>query len=538
MDALMQIGPGTKPGSEILSRGFRAPEPSGTGGFAAVLEQRRFEMESPPARQADNPSRTDPCHRDAYDKESPVPDSQTQKSQAPEESSPVSPGQAADEQNAAGTREKAAPSEKPQGEDTEKGEAEGKLDEADSQVREGAEKQGEREKGKLTPLEEGGAGKESLAASGLESGLKGKKSSDKPKEGLVETRRSRGEGAVKESGKGAPLDKPQQSGEEAAPGKEELSLKDKDPAVRHGAMTGKESGNQTLSEKGSLVNAPAGEEGEGKLPGRGRAGLAEAKNSPSVEVSDLRSGKGTRGEGGWSDQGSQDGHPGQGRGQNSSAQSRSGHTSWAQSGASVLKEAGSSTENASSDGLFKMNGQDSMGLEGMKNSATQEVSFKSSAGETPSGAFARHLRESLNSDIVKQAKFVLKDQGAGEIKLILKPESLGRVKIQLNLQENNIAGRIIVENSSVREAFEKNMASLQKALRESGYETEGLEVTVDQGQTSREGFGHEQGNRDGARRLVRLGRAAAALNQSVPTLREGEIAPGVSSADGRINLVI
>ena len=97
------------------------------------------------------------------------------------------------------------------------------------------------------------------------------------------------------------------------------------------------------------------------------------------------------------------------------------------------------------------------------------------------GTLLAQLRDELNGKIVKQAGVILKDGGAGEIRLNLKPEQLGNVRIRLEVKDTVIVGRIIVENTSVREAFEQNMANLQRAFRDSGFESSGLDVQVNGG---------------------------------------------------------
>jgi flagellar hook-length control protein FliK len=84
---------------------------------------------------------------------------------------------------------------------------------------------------------------------------------------------------------------------------------------------------------------------------------------------------------------------------------------------------------------------------------------------------ARELHQNLNSDIVRHAQVILRDKGEGLIRLSLKPESLGNVKIRLELTENTIAGRIIVESGEALRAFEREIASLEQAFRDSGYES-------------------------------------------------------------------
>jgi hypothetical protein len=93
---------------------------------------------------------------------------------------------------------------------------------------------------------------------------------------------------------------------------------------------------------------------------------------------------------------------------------------------------------------------------------------------TLSGAF----RRLFIPEIVRQSGIILKDGGKGEIRLILKPESLGRVRIRINIQDNSIEGKILVENNTVRELFEGNLEHLRNALRSGGFDTAALEVAV------------------------------------------------------------
>jgi len=73
---------------------------------------------------------------------------------------------------------------------------------------------------------------------------------------------------------------------------------------------------------------------------------------------------------------------------------------------------------------------------------------------------------------------VLKDGDSGTIRLRLKPESLGNVKIELNLSDNNISGRITVESDEAKSAFEKNMGELADAFKQGGFDSARLEVAV------------------------------------------------------------
>ncbi|MBB6042959.1 flagellar hook-length control protein FliK [Borreliella yangtzensis] len=76
----------------------------------------------------------------------------------------------------------------------------------------------------------------------------------------------------------------------------------------------------------------------------------------------------------------------------------------------------------------------------------------------------------INKNIVDKAKIVLKSNNTGEIKLVLKPKELGSIRINLNLDSNNnLLGKIIVDNQNVKMLFDQNMHSLNKMLGESGF---------------------------------------------------------------------
>ncbi len=105
----------------------------------------------------------------------------------------------------------------------------------------------------------------------------------------------------------------------------------------------------------------------------------------------------------------------------------------------------------------------------------------------------RQLKNEGTAELTKSIRFVLKDNNEGEIKLILKPEALGKVRINLNLNENNIVGKIIVENNSVRQVFMNNLPDLTRALENSGFNSAALDVSVGGGQSEgRGGFRDER----------------------------------------------
>ena len=117
---------------------------------------------------------------------------------------------------------------------------------------------------------------------------------------------------------------------------------------------------------------------------------------------------------------------------------------------------------------------------------------------TTGSALMKQLEESVNNKIVKQSSIILKNGDSGEIKLILKPEALGKVRIRLSLNDNRVAGQIIVENAAVKEIFEQNLQSLERAFKENGFDTAALNVSVGGNGT---GSGNRENNGDITKRI-------------------------------------
>ena len=106
------------------------------------------------------------------------------------------------------------------------------------------------------------------------------------------------------------------------------------------------------------------------------------------------------------------------------------------------------------------------------------TSWESNPGRVMENLLARELYQNLNNEIVRHASFLLKDGNEGTIRLNLKPESLGNVKIHLEMAENKIMGRIVVESADALRAFERELSSLEKAFRDSGFDDVSLDMSL------------------------------------------------------------
>jgi flagellar hook-length control protein FliK len=67
------------------------------------------------------------------------------------------------------------------------------------------------------------------------------------------------------------------------------------------------------------------------------------------------------------------------------------------------------------------------------------------------------------------------------------------VRIRLHLGESSLEGRIVVDNSNVKELLDANMEQLKSALRQEGYASANIDVTVSGGGGERRGLDTGQG---------------------------------------------
>lgn len=107
-------------------------------------------------------------------------------------------------------------------------------------------------------------------------------------------------------------------------------------------------------------------------------------------------------------------------------------------------------------------------------------------------SFQQYLVDRGYGQLVDQARIVLKDQNAGEIRMTLYPESLGKVKVALNLTDSSLAGQIFVENQTVKDVFQSNMDGLLQAFRDGGWNDLSLQVSVGGGGGQPGGQGQPQ----------------------------------------------
>lgn len=106
-------------------------------------------------------------------------------------------------------------------------------------------------------------------------------------------------------------------------------------------------------------------------------------------------------------------------------------------------------------------------------------------------------------DFVKTGSIILKDNDVGSIKLILHPESLGNVKIDLQISDNTINGKIVVASQEAFNAFKDSMDSLKQAFMQSGYETSNFDLNLAGQNNPSNNFANQQENNDAKFQMAR-----------------------------------
>lgn len=86
-----------------------------------------------------------------------------------------------------------------------------------------------------------------------------------------------------------------------------------------------------------------------------------------------------------------------------------------------------------------------------------------------------NILEQINSNI----KFI-DNEGVKIAKISLNPESLGKIMIKLDMDEGNIIGKILVENTDVKNLLENNINNLKETFSSKGILLKEMNVTVGQ----------------------------------------------------------
>lgn len=138
--------------------------------------------------------------------------------------------------------------------------------------------------------------------------------------------------------------------------------------------------------------------------------------------------------------------------------------------------------------------------DGIQQNLTSSNSQTASASSSTFQAMLANQIQNNAQDFVKAGNIVLKDNNAGQIKLILHPESLGSVKIDLDISDKTLSGRITVASQEAFNAFKESAESLRQAFVNSGFENAGFELAMaGNGQFGGNLSGDEQGANNAGR---------------------------------------
>lgn len=116
--------------------------------------------------------------------------------------------------------------------------------------------------------------------------------------------------------------------------------------------------------------------------------------------------------------------------------------------------------------------------DGIQQNLTSSNAQTASASSSTFQAMLSNQLQNNAADFVKAGNIVLKDNDAGQIKLILNPESLGNVKIDLEISDKTLTGRITVASREAFNAFKESSESLRQAFINSGFENAGFELAM------------------------------------------------------------
>ena len=130
-------------------------------------------------------------------------------------------------------------------------------------------------------------------------------------------------------------------------------------------------------------------------------------------------------------------------------------------------------------------------------------------------------------DFVKAGQIVLKDKNEGSIKLILHPESLGNVKIDLQISDKVIAGKITVASKEAFNAFKDAQDSLKNAFNQNGFELSGFDLSFQGESSSGQHFFQNQREQEN---FLRMAEVYSAFSNS-----ESFLSPEIENVSAQVN---
>lgn len=108
--------------------------------------------------------------------------------------------------------------------------------------------------------------------------------------------------------------------------------------------------------------------------------------------------------------------------------------------------------------------------------------------------------QDLMSKLVEKAQVAV-NNGKSEVLMSLNPEYLGKVRLKISMDaDNNLVGKIFVDNAEIKDIFTKNLDTVISSLNEIGINIEGFDVMLRQDMPNENGefeFGGSNNNLNG-----------------------------------------
>lgn len=136
--------------------------------------------------------------------------------------------------------------------------------------------------------------------------------------------------------------------------------------------------------------------------------------------------------------------------------------------------------------------------------------------------------QDLMSKLVEKAQVAV-NNGKSEVLMSLNPEYLGKVRLKISMDaDNNLVGKIFVDNAEIKDIFTKNLDTVISSLNEIGINIEGFDVMLRQDMPNENGefeFGGNNNNLNGF--------GADSIEEEVVSVQNYNIVP-----ERKLNLLI
>lgn len=117
-----------------------------------------------------------------------------------------------------------------------------------------------------------------------------------------------------------------------------------------------------------------------------------------------------------------------------------------------------------------------------------ENTLISSTNKVQNTGFAR-LEKSIVDQVMKPIAALSVSENNSEMLIKLNPKNLGSVEMKITIEKGVVLAEFAVENQIVKGVLESNLDDLRNALNDKGFNVEGLDVSVNQGD---KGHGNQQ----------------------------------------------